>query len=222
VALGRGVPVALSGDAREALICPRLPCREPQLVPTGAGEARPLPVGDLEVTGASFFPGATIGNERLLLRGRMPGQRERLWVVAAGGEAGAPRAVSGDLGANGRSLSPDGRWAAAIDPSGQPLLYPIDGGEPRALEGLRPGDLPMRFSSDGRSLFVRPARWQVPTRLERYDLKSHARAPLRAIVPRDPVGSSDVGPILVTGDGRSYVYAYVRLLAELYLVDGLR
>lgn len=35
-------------------------------------------------------------------------------------------------------------------------------------------------------------------------------------------GITDMGPILITPDGKSYVYEYGRTLSDLYLVDGIQ
>ena len=49
-----------------------------------------------------------------------------------------------------------------------------------------------------------------------------ARDLYRQLTPPDGVGLLGVPRILLSADGRSYVYTYVRFLDELYLVDGLR
>jgi hypothetical protein len=41
-------------------------------------------------------------------------------------------------------------------------------------------------------------------------------------MPADAAGVTDLGPILITPDGRSYVYEYGRTLSDLYLVEGIR
>ena len=56
----------------------------------------------------------------------------------------------------------------------------------------------------------------------RLDLATGRRDRWKAISPPDPVGVYGVPRLLLSADGESYVYAYVRLLDELYLVDGLR
>jgi hypothetical protein len=44
----------------------------------------------------------------------------------------------------------------------------------------------------------------------------------KQIVPIDPTGVSTIGPILVTPDGKTYVYGFHRTLADLYLMEGLK
>ena len=42
------------------------------------------------------------------------------------------------------------------------------------------------------------------------------------INPSDETGICDMSEILFSADGRAYVYGYIRLLSELYLVNGLK
>jgi len=58
--------------------------------------------------------------------------------------------------------------------------------------------------------------------VDRLDLPSGRRQIWRPILPPDPVGVYGTPRVLLSADGESYVYAHVRFLDELYLVDGLR
>jgi hypothetical protein len=40
--------------------------------------------------------------------------------------------------------------------------------------------------------------------------------------PTDTTGLCDLSHILFSADGRAYVYSYMRMLSELYLVKGLK
>jgi hypothetical protein len=40
--------------------------------------------------------------------------------------------------------------------------------------------------------------------------------------PPDITGLCDLGHIIMSKDGRSYIYGYTRLLSDLYLVKGLQ
>ncbi len=40
-------------------------------------------------------------------------------------------------------------------------------------------------------------------------------------MPPDAAGLINVGPLLVTPDGKNIVYSYSRLLSDLYLVSGM-
>ena len=45
---------------------------------------------------------------------------------------------------------------------------------------------------------------------------------LEDLMPADPAGVATIGPILITPDGKTYVYGFHRTLADLYLVEGLK
>ena len=46
--------------------------------------------------------------------------------------------------------------------------------------------------------------------------------PWLTLAPADLSGVLAVGPVLLTPDGRAYVYGYRRTLSDLYAVSGLR
>jgi hypothetical protein len=56
----------------------------------------------------------------------------------------------------------------------------------------------------------------------RYDLASQTRTVLRRIEPADRAGVSGISSVSLSEDGASYLYAYPRILSDLYLVEGLR
>jgi hypothetical protein len=101
-------------------------------------------------------------------------------------------------------------------------LYPVDGSAPSPVAGAQPGDAPIRFSPDGRYLYVFSAREGGGAEIHRIAISSGAREPWKQIEPVDPVGLYGVARVFLSADGQSYVYAYVRFLDQLYLADGLR
>jgi hypothetical protein len=48
------------------------------------------------------------------------------------------------------------------------------------------------------------------------------RAPWKTIQPADPVGFDSIIRIVVTPDGRSYCHDYVRIVSDLFIVEGLK
>ncbi len=45
---------------------------------------------------------------------------------------------------------------------------------------------------------------------------------LREFHPSDLIGLCNMSHVLFSGDGRAYVYSYIRMLSELYLVKGVK
>jgi hypothetical protein len=69
------------------------------------------------------------------------------------------------------------------------------------------------------------AGWeQPPFRVFRVDVATGRREPWLDTSPSDPAGvdTSFWTGTALTPDGRFYVYAYVRTLSDLFLVEGLR
>jgi Tol biopolymer transport system component len=121
--------------------------------------------------------------------------------------------------------TPDGAWVpAGTDYEASPyLLYPINGGEPRPIPGLEKGDQPIRFSADGRRLFVRYGRQDLTkARIALLDLTTGRKQPWKVLSPADPAGVNVISHPYVTPDGRAYVYNYSRVLSDLFLVEGLK
>jgi hypothetical protein len=111
----------------------------------------------------------------------------------------------------------------AIDPEGIPAIYSLQGGEPRPVPGLNELDLPLVWTPDGRELIV--VRYEgTPARVERVDIVDIASGRTR---PWQGLGRplpSFFGHtrLLVTPDGASYAFGYLRGMSDLYLSSPLR
>jgi hypothetical protein len=126
-------------------------------------------------------------------------------------------------GTNGLSfaLSPDGHTVAAIGPDEKGYFFPIPAGEARPIPGLEAGEVPVKWTPDGRSLYVYRGG-DLPSKVFRLEIATGKRTLWKELMPPDPSGVEFVGPVLPTPDGTSYVYGYRRLLSDLYLVEGLQ
>ena len=101
------------------------------------------------------------------------------------------------------------------------MLYPTEPGEPRAAPGLKADELPVRWTGDGRAIWVNRSN-ELPMKVFRVDMTTGERTLWKELTPPDPAGVLTMGPIVMTPDGKSYVYSYRRTLDELFLVEGLR
>jgi hypothetical protein len=144
----------------------------------------------------------------------------RLYVyeLASGkSQAVTPEGVDG----NAFFVSPDSQWIAGIGPDRKGYLYPVGGGEPRVIPGLNPGEQPITWSSDGRSLYIyQPG--ELPASVNRLDIQSGRRTLWKQLLPSDPAGVETIGPVLMTPDAQTCIFGYHRMLADLYLVEGLK
>ena len=119
------------------------------------------------------------------------------------------------------AISPDGKVVAEVGPDGKSYLFPVEGGDPRPILGLEAGEVPISWTADGRSLFVYRLG-EIPTKVYRMDLATGHKQFWKQLLPPDVSGLTDIFGILITPDGRSYVYEYGRTLSDLYLVKDLK
>ena len=216
VRLGEGAAVALSRDQKWAIAQPEGSPAQLTLLPTGAGESRPLTHDGINHVWARWFPE---GN-RILFSGNEPDHGVRLYVQDVTG--GKPQAITPE-GVNESAfvISPNRELVAAVGPDKKGYLYPISGGEARPIPGLATGEEPVEWTADGHALYIyRPG--ELPAKVYRLDLATGERTLWRQLMPSDPAGVERIGPIRMTPDGKTYVYGYHRTLADLYLVEGLK
>jgi DNA-binding winged helix-turn-helix (wHTH) protein/Tol biopolymer transport system component len=211
VHLGDGHPLALSPDGAWAAVI--LHGREGlTLLPTGAGEARTLPLGGVQPYQAQWFP----DGRRLLLGAMAYGREGRLYVLDTHG--GSLRPLTPEMTGVG-VLSPDGRTVATIGHDGH-FLYPVEGGERRPFPAVGPHEWPVGWTADGRSVFFR-REGQMPMPVVRLDVETGRREVWKSLAPKDAAGVIWIEP-RITPSADGYVYTYHRVLSDLYLVLGLK
>jgi len=215
VRLGDGQALALSPDEKWALATRNDDPTQLFLLPTRAGEMRPLAHENASHVAARWFP----DGKRFVFSGTEPGHSARLYVQdVAGGKA---RAITPEgVNALAFAVSPDGRVVAGVSPEGKGYLYPVSGGEPQLIAGFEAGEEPISWSPDGRSLYAdRPG--ETPVKVQRLELPSGQRTLWKELMPSDPAGVEFIGPVVLTPDSKAYVYGVRQLLSDLYLVEGL-
>jgi len=146
VRLGQGSSRALSSDGKWALVL-RQNVSPPDfvLLPTGVGQQRALPTGNVIPSFAQFLP----DSKRLVFDGHEGSHASRVYVMNLDG--GQPRAITPDgFSLRGRSLSPDGKHLAVLTGDGIALVS-VDGGEPQLVHGS-PGDEDVYIVSIGDAL----------------------------------------------------------------------
>jgi dipeptidyl aminopeptidase/acylaminoacyl peptidase len=226
--LGDGFGLGLSPDGAWALVNLRTPTVLGQLtlVPTGVGETRMLARGTLEgIETACWFP----DGRRIVVVGNEAGRRRRLFIQEV--PDGLPRALTpegtfyGILPIASSRVSPDGRFVAARStdgPSTRYALYPTAGGAAIPIPGIGDRDDPLRWSGDGRFLFVWGGWGSMPARIERLDLRTGRKQPWKELRPSDSTGVAGINAVRLAADGGAYFYHYDRRLSKLYVVEGLR
>ncbi len=215
VRLGEGAAQALSPDGKWALAV--VLTSPPQLVlyPTGPGDPLKLNRGNLEnIASATWYP----DGKKILVCGNEPGQSSRCYALETAG--GQLRPVTPENTIRGL-ISPDGKQIVAQRSAGDYVLYSADGGELRKLPFLDAKDQLIRWSADGRSLFVFSVYF-LPALVERVDLATGRRALVKRLVPQDLTGVLGITGAVLTEDASAYVYSYRQQRSSLFLVDGAR
>jgi hypothetical protein len=100
-------------------------------------------------------------------------------------------------------------------------LASIDGGQPRPVAGLRPGDRQIAWSRDGRSVYVQRG-FQAPARVERVALATGARETVRQLAPEGVGAVTALYVMDWIDDGRGYAYYYTSLPSTMFVVGAAR
>jgi Tol biopolymer transport system component/predicted Ser/Thr protein kinase len=216
VRLGDGLSFTLSPDEKWVLSGIPTPPVQFTLLPTGAGESKQLTHDQINRVWARWFP----DGKRVLFGGDEPGKGVRLYIQDL--DTGAVKAITSE-GVSGSLIapSPDGKQIAFVPADQKPALLNVDSGEVRPIPGIEAGEAPIAWTSDGRSLFVYHLG-EVPATVNKLDLATGRKQLWKKLVPPDVSGVTDISSILITPDGRNYVYEYGRTLSDLYLVNDLK
>jgi hypothetical protein len=217
IRLGEGHATALSPDGRFVLYHVHTgTATELRLLPTGAGDTRVLDSAPVVLDHQATF--SADGREVLAQGHEKDKPRERarrLYLLPLDG--GSPRAVTPEGTLWPAALSADKRLVAACDDERHCSVYPADGRSP-ALRELPAGHRPIRFSGDGRSLFTFHPGEGI-ARVYRVDLATGAASPFKELALPDRAGVAGIGSIVLTPDGDTCAFSYMRSLSELYLAD---
>jgi len=216
VRLGEGAAAALSPDQKWAIVQSPTPPEQLRLLPTGAGETQSITSDSVNHQWARWFPDA----KRFVFSGNEPDKGVRLYIQDVAG--GKPKPISPEgVDAQSFAVSPDGQLVLGVGPDQKGYLFPANGGDARIVNGMRAGDIPINWAQDGRAVYLYHSG-DVPANVYRLELATGKKTVWKQIAPLDPTGVSTIGPILMTLDGRTYVYGFHRTLGDLYLVEGLK
>jgi serine/threonine protein kinase/Tol biopolymer transport system component len=216
ILLGPGGAIALSPDGKWAISQTQDSPSQLRLLPTGAGEPRALTSDNITHSWAHWFP----DGKRILFAGNEPGKGVQLYVYDL---ASGKSTVISQEGVNGSAfiVSTDSQWVAGIGPDQKGYLYPVGGGNPVPIPGFNAAEQPITWSADNSSIYVyQPG--ELPASVYRLDVHSGKRTLWKQLMPSDPAGVETIGPIIMTADAKMCVFGYHRMLADLYLVEGLK
>jgi len=216
VRLGTGGAIALSPDGAWVASVSS-DTRHLALLPTKAGQPRVLTTPAFQYQGlGSFFPKSA----RILFVAQEGSHGSRLYVQDLAGGKPVPISAEG-IGGSMTPISPDERLVAARGIDENVYLFPVAGGSPARLAGADSGDWPIRWTPDGKGVYVY-RRGQFPCDVFRVDVGSGARERILTLRPPEAAGFSSISRALVTPDGRSYAFSYLRSLSDLFVVEKIR
>jgi Tol biopolymer transport system component len=216
--LGDGTPLSLSPDGKWVIAEPGTIPDRLFVIPTGAGQSK-----EFRMEGMRYAPGAVWmhDSKHFLFQVRAGEKPWQNYVQDLSG--GAPRPFGPEGFGVGGPVSPDGK-VAILNAAGRRgwFLYPMGGGEPRPIPGLGPDVIDvLRWDATGGAVFVRKEK---PPGVEiwRLDVETGRQEKVGDIWPSDPTGTDGIDTIMLTPDGKTYAYSFMRQLSTLFVVSGLR
>jgi eukaryotic-like serine/threonine-protein kinase len=216
VRLGEGGASALSPDKKWVIIYTPTQPAQLKLLPTGAGETKQLTSDAIAHQYARWCP----DGKHFVFSGNEPGKGVRFFLQDISGSQ--PKAISPEgVDALNFAVSPDGQYVAGVGPDQKGYMYPVSGGDAKLVAGMEAGDLPVNFTGDGHSVYLYHTG-DIPAKVYKVDLGTGKKSVWKELAPLDPTGISTIAPVLMTPDGKSYVYGFHRTVGDLYLVEGLK
>ena len=185
------------------------------IYPVGPGQPQRVPISGFTLNRA----GLLAGGKSIWFYGNAPSHANRYYVAGLDGNSPKPVTPEGL-----RDLRPglvvDGKYFAG-SAEGKTWLYPVSGGAPIEVTGMKPEEWIAGWTDDGGALYAY-SRNEVPAKIYRVDIKNGKRDVVREIAPSDRAGiGSGVSYLLVTPNGKNYAYSIAQDLSELHWVEGL-
>ena len=222
VRLGDGLGIGLSADASWAVVVSRGERDRLRLIPTGAGE--PKTIATELVRAVAAFPRAE--GQSMLVIGVT--EEHGLGVFAQPTDGGPPRPMTPPSVLEPRPpvlrprgvIAPERDMVIAAGSDVPWMIYALDGGDPRPIDALLATDIPLYWSKDRRYVYVVEG-FELPADIWQVDIDTGQRQLWRRVQPLNPAGVSRLSNIIMVAEADAYVTYYLRVLSELYLVDGL-
>jgi eukaryotic-like serine/threonine-protein kinase len=213
IQLGYGNRPALSPDGKwVACIHHEAERSTLMLLPTGAGESRFAKIDGIHFDGVEWFP----DNRRILFTGSETGHATRTWMYDPETNQSTPLTPEGSRGTR---VAPDGKWFITMD-AHKLLLSPVGGGDSKNIADLQNGESVVRWSGDGRYLFLQQ-REPGSIKISRLDVSTKRKEPWLVVKVPEP-GAQFFGPLALSADGKACATTFQRDLANLFLVRGLK
>ena len=214
VALGPGSQPRFSSDG--TTVASPLLTRPPQVMlnQIGAGESRRLPVGEItSLKTVDWFP----DGKHLLLTGAAEGQSLRTYEMDL--EGGTPQAL-GPADVIGAAVAKDGKRIAGRNASTKTVVFDRGTQKLEIIPGVEPQESLAKWTEDGRALIVYSSTpWEA--RIYRVEVVTGKRTLLQTIEASERAGSTVPIRLAYAEESKTCAYSTVRILGNLYVVEGL-
>jgi eukaryotic-like serine/threonine-protein kinase len=213
VRLGDGQALGWSPDLKWVLALNAKKPMDLSLLPIGPETPRKLSGHGLKYNWARYFP----DGRHLLVAGNFPGKPLRLFVQPVNG--GEPVPLNPDVYLNWATISPDGKQIAGVGQDEKTMVFPASGG-PLSPLAIPFSAVPLRWSADGKSLFISPTNNRQSMKIFRFDFATSQCRLWKEVVPADHVGLAGILGVSISSDEQTLAYSYMKVLSELFVVTG--
>jgi hypothetical protein len=215
IRIGEGEARAISPD-NKWVITKGTKSRILNLVPVGAGNARPLTHDNITYGVVRFMP----DGKQLLAGGIESGHGGRDYLIDLSNGNSQPVTPEGIVGA---TVSHDGRKIAVRGPDGKWGIWPLDGSGLRPIPGLDPKYSVNGWSPDDTSLYVFSSREsEKAAKIYRVNSVTGKIEFWKEFGNSLQIGANGVNAPGFSADGTAYAYSYVQALSQAYVVKGLK
>ena len=219
IRLGSGTVGGFSPDGKWAVaVVPGKPPRI-SLLPVGPGQARQIPLPQLEdvdAGGAHFLSNGT----QLTIQGNEPGHLARSFLLDIA--TGKLRPLTRE-GVRAGLASPDGKYLEGSSaPDDRIVAFPVDGSAapPVPLTAAGTHYRVAQWSADSKALYVYQSR-RPPLPIYRLEIATGKLTLLRTLTPRDQAGVVTMAPVVTNLKASEFAYSYHQFLSVLYEISGL-
>lgn len=217
--IGSGAPLALSPDEKYVLLRIPSPHNHLALLTIETGEIKPLEKDSANSLIYQEYVCFSPDGKRFLFAANEIDGGTRIYIQNIDG--GSPNCFTPDEEGvkmySLRSISPDGRQVVLKNPENKLSLYQISDGTSSPLKNLGEDVYLSGWCGDGENLFIR--RWgELPSVIYKYNVASRTKKKWLELMPKDTSGVTQITSIKLTPDGKTYAYAYIQELSDLYLM----
>ena len=214
IRLGDGTASGISPDGKWVVsFFPSTPGKM-ALYPTGPGETRTFNLGGIR--NVSVFCSWTHDSSKMVFTGTDAGQPPRGYLLDVATGKWSPITPEGTTGV---IVAPNGQYVIARSEQRGFELFPIGSGQSQSAKGIANTEEAVQWDASSTHVYVWDRRF--PAHIALVNPWTGERKPWLETMPPDPSGVL-YGNFFITPDGKTYVYRFRRVLASLFLGEGLQ